>query len=91
MANNLTKYTVAEAMNLKLGQNGFDKIDQGSAETGHWCAIYNYDGSAVQIDVTSAVGDSLTNFALPAGDTIYGNFTAITVDTSSKSVIAYRG
>ena len=87
----INKYTVAEGVNVQLGQNGFDKVDQGSAETGNWVAIYNPDASAVQIDATSAIGDSLTNFELLSGDVIYGNFTAITVDTSSKFVLAYRG
>tara|TARA_R100000808_G_C2147729_1_gene155746 strand:+ start:345 stop:623 length:279 start_codon:yes stop_codon:yes gene_type:complete len=85
------KYTVAEGINLQLGQNGFDKVDQGSDETGHWVAIYNPDANAVAIDATSAIGDSLTDFNLLSGDVIYGNFTAITVDTAGKFVLAYRG
>lgn len=91
MAAGIQKYTVQEGVNLQLGQAGFDKVDQGSAETGQWVAIYNPDAAAVQIDVTTSVGDDLTNFELLSGDMIYGPFTAITVDTSSKFVLAYRG
>ena len=86
------KYTVAEAVNLQLGQNGFDLIAQADGATsGNWIAVYNPDDAEQQIDATSAIGDSLSNMLLCANGIIYGNFTSITAETSSKSVIAYRG
>ena len=80
------KYTVAEGVNLQLGQNGFDVLSSEATVTGNWVAIYNSSADTCQIDATSAIGDSLTNFELLSGDVIYGNFTAITVDTASKFV-----
>ena len=91
MANGIHKYTVAESNNLQIGQGGFDLVAQGSAENGQWVAIYNPDAAAIQIDTVSPVGDSLTNFSLLSGHTIYGNFTTVTVDTAGKSAICYRG
>tara|TARA_R100001594_G_scaffold18106_1_gene36261 strand:- start:3075 stop:3356 length:282 start_codon:yes stop_codon:yes gene_type:complete len=93
MANGIHKYTVAESNNLQIGQGGFDLIAQGSSDgnSGQWVAIYNPDAAAIVIDTTSPVGDSLTNFSLLSGHTIYGNFTSVTVDTVGKSAICYRG
>ena len=35
------KYTVAEGVNLQLGQNGFDVLSSEATVTGNWVAIYN--------------------------------------------------
>ena len=83
-------YTVQESNNLLLGQLGFDKVSEGTAETGNWVAIYNPDGSAVEVAVTCAVGDDIT-VNIVSGTYLYGPFTSIEVNTSSKHVIAYRG
>ena len=92
MANGIHKYTVSEGVNLQLGQAGFDVITQGDgAQSGHWIAVYIPDDAEQQIDATSAIGDSISNLMLCANGIIYGNFTSITAETSSKSVIAYRG
>jgi len=86
----LNSYTVQESNNLILGQAGFDKVSQGTAESGNWVAIYNPDGSAVEVAVTCGVGDDIT-VNIVSGTYFYGPFTSIEVNTSSKHVIAYRG
>ena len=88
----LHKYTVAEATNLQLGQNGFDVIAEADgAVTGYWIAIYNPMDDSVPVDFTSAIGDSATALSIPTNGIIYGNFTSIECEESSKSLIAYRG
>tara|TARA_R100001594_G_scaffold29316_1_gene54803 strand:- start:1958 stop:2269 length:312 start_codon:yes stop_codon:yes gene_type:complete len=92
MANNIHKYTVAEGVNLQLGQNGFDIIaESDGAVTGHWVAVYNPNDTHIAIDVTSAIGDSLTALDLCSNGILYGNFTTVECEESSKSLIAYRG
>ena len=88
----LHKYTVAEATNLQIGQNGFDIIaESDGAVTGNWIAVYNPNDAHISIDVTSAIGDSLTALDLVSNGTIYGNFTTVECEEGSKSLIAYRG
>ena len=93
MANEgLTKYTVQEASNLKLGQLGFDVIaESDGAQTGNWIAIHNPDASSMVIDATSAIGDSITALDLVANGIIYGQFTTVECEEAGKSLIAYRG
>ena len=92
MAKGPNKYTVQEASNLKLGQAGFDVIaESDGAQTGNWIAVYNPNDAHIAIDVTSAVGDSLTALDLCSNGIIYGNFTTVECEESSKSLIAYRG
>ena len=88
----LHKYTVAEATNLQLGQNGFDVIaESDGAVTGNWIAVYNPNDAHISIDVTSAIGDNLTALDLCSNGILYGNFTTVECEESSKSLIAYRG
>ena len=93
MANEgLTKYTVQEATNLKLGQLGFDLIAEGDgAQTGNWIAVYNPNDAHISIDVTSAIGDSLAGLDLCRNGIIFGQFTTVECEETSKSLIAYRG
>ena len=42
--------TTLEAINLQLGQNGFDAIEKipgGEFHTGKWCAIFNPDDEEI--------------------------------------------
>lgn len=88
----LHKYTVAEATNLQIGQNGFDVIaESDGAVTGNWIAVYNPNDAHISVDVTSSVGDSFAALDLVSNGIIYGNFTTVECEESSKSLIAYRG
>ncbi len=93
MANEgITKYTVQESNNLKLGQLGFDLISEGDgAQTGNWVAVYNPDAAAILVDLTLAIGDSVTALSLCSNGVIYGQFTTVECETGGKSLIAYRG
>ena len=84
------KYSVVESGNLALGQVGFDVISDTSANTGTWIAIKAAAGDdAVISAAVTTQGDDLSSFTLAENDTIYGNFTSITL--TSGSVLAYRG
>ena len=102
----INKYTSREALNLKLGQNGFDVVAEHDTNTqtpdsGNWVALTAVSLSAsspaatyCKIKVTSGVGDSHTDaylYLIP-GDILYGNFTCIVNHTdSTAALIAYRG
>jgi hypothetical protein len=70
-----------------LGQKGFRKLRTGgSGNAGEFYrAITALDYTT--ISVTSEAGDDLTAEAIPAGVTIYGLFSSITV--VSGDVVAY--
>ena len=102
----INKYTSREALNLKLGQNGFDVVAEHDTNTqtpdsGNWVALTAVSLSAsspaatyCKIKVTSGVGDSHPDaylYLIP-GDILYGNFTGIVNHTdSTAALIAYRG
>lgn len=69
-----------------FGQSGFDYVTSGTINSHTYVAITVL--ATAQLDVTAVGGDSLTDVSIPAGTTIYGNFTSITVD--SGRILAYR-
>lgn len=88
----VNNYTAAEANNLQLGQAGAVIIDGTDAVSGPFVAITGLEASVVdtsECDVTWLSGTIPATFKIPAGGTIYGDFTSIELD--SGSVIAYYG
>lgn len=69
-----------------FGQSGFDYATSGTLDSHTYIAITVL--ATAQIDAVTVGGDDLTNVSIPAGTTIYGNFTSITVD--SGRILAYR-
>lgn len=69
-----------------FGQKGFKKVINGTAApTGHYNSILVLDDASVTC--TSLNGDNLSDVEVPAGVTIVGMFTSISVD--SGVVLAY--
>ncbi len=70
-----------------LGQKGFRKLRTGNSSTaGEFYRAITVLADA-SITLTSEAGDDLTTEAIPAGITIYGLFSSITV--VSGDVLAY--
>jgi hypothetical protein len=69
-----------------FGQSGFDYVTSGTINSHTYIAI-TVLATAV-LDVSVEAGDSLTDVSIPAGTTIYGSFSSITVD--SGRILAYR-
>lgn len=70
-----------------FGQSGFDyQSGSGTLNAHKYVAITTLESSV--ISTASAAGDSLGTVTIPAGLTIYGLFTEITVD--SGKLLAYR-
>ena len=100
----LHKYTANEALNLLLGQTGFDVVAEHNTnvitpDTGTWVAIQalgkDTEGTTefLKLKVTSNIGDDISSFFnLIPGEILYGNFSGIINHTDSTAVcIAYRG
>ena len=88
----LHNFTVVEAQNLALGQNGAVIIDGTDEITGPFIAITALENAVVdtsECDVTWLSGTIPGTFKIGLGATIYGYFASIELD--SGSVIAYYG
>ena len=85
------KFTVSEAQNLALGQNGAVIIDGTDEITGPFIAITGLEASVVDTSecTTNLSGTVPATFKIPEATTIYGWFDSIELD--SGSVIAYYG
>ena len=86
------RYTTTEAVNVELGQLGFDFVAGTGGNTGSWVGIKAVNGAAeLQTGVTDAGDDISTNITLQDGDIIYGPFTSFNLQNAGDEVIAYRG
>jgi hypothetical protein len=74
---------------LSLGQYGaVYKADAAALTGGPWGSIQATAAAVVSLTASNWTGDATTAVDIPAGATIFGNFTAITL-TSGK-IIAYK-
>ena len=74
---------------LSLGQYGAVYKTAAAALTGGpWGSIQATAAAVVSVTASNWTGDATTAVDIPAGATIFGNFTAITL-TSGK-IIAYK-
>ena len=79
---------------VAMGQLGADWIDNTSARTGDWLAITCLVDATFSLCSNSTISkngaapSNLGAITLPKGVTIYGRFSAITLDAGT--VIAYR-
>tara|TARA_R100000781_G_scaffold37859_1_gene26709 strand:- start:986 stop:1285 length:300 start_codon:yes stop_codon:yes gene_type:complete len=94
----LHKYTVAEATNLQLGQNGFKELDSaGNTGDGTFCAFQVTGGAADDVATVAAtchIGDALTATPFLAGTIVYGAFKKITMSSPTDAdvhVLCYYG
>jgi len=74
---------------LSVGQYGaVFKTSAGALTGGPWGSIQATATAVVNVTASNWTGDATTAVDIPAGETIFGNFTAITL-TSGK-IIAYN-
>jgi hypothetical protein len=63
-----------------------------------WYSLYNNSAAAITVNVTgflqftgnNVLSNTINGLAIPAGGTLFGDFTACTVVTAGSSVVAYR-
>lgn len=65
---------------------------QNTALTGGpWQAITALAATTITVTATNWNGGAqITGLAIPAGTTIFGNFTAVTPTSASPSIVAYQ-
>jgi hypothetical protein len=97
----IQKYRANEALNVQLGQAGYDIVTDATVNSDTYVAITVLVGSEVIADNTASgtvtatssdtdVWDSLSSLEVPEGCTIYGRWSAVTIG-SGDTAIVYRG
>jgi len=97
----IQKYRANEALNVQLGQAGYDIVTNATVNSDTYVAITVLVGSEVIADNTASgtvtatssdtdVWDSLSSLEVPEGCTIFGRWSAVTIG-SGDTAIVYRG
>lgn len=87
---NLHNYTVQEALNIQVAGGGMDYVSAGTVNAHTYVAITALDACTVSAtSVDTDIWDSLTDIEVPAGTTIYGKFSAVTIGTGDSAIV-YR-
>ena len=93
----MDKYSASEALNVQLGQAGYDivtatTVNQTTNPNTNWIAITMIAGATITTatSVDTDVWDSISTLEVPAGTTIYGRWSVITIG-SGDTAICYRG
>ena len=97
----IRKYTESEALNVKLGQAGWDIVTNATINANTYVAITVLVGTEVIADNTASgtvsatsvdtdLGDNLSNLEVPEGCTIYGRWSAVTIGANDTAIV-YRG
>ena len=87
---NLHRYTSQEALN-RLGGGGYDYVTNATVNTHTYVAIQALSTDCV-ISATSSdtdIWDSLSSITIKAGQTIFGEWTSVTV-ASGDFALVYR-
>ena len=89
MAHTTHHYTVQEALNILIGQLGWDIIQDTNAHTGSWTKILCLQDTVFAVLTDPNGSGDPTTVIYPQGTEIVGNFTAITL--TSGQIHATRG
>mgnify|MGYP001190742017 CR=1 FL=1 len=97
MATKIHKYSVQEAVNIKIGQGGYDivsgaTVNQTTNPNTTWVAIVFINGSTLTTATSTDtdVWDNISALEVPVGTTIYGSWSVITIG-AGDTAICYRG
>jgi|TARA_R110000824_G_scaffold272742_4_gene461284 hypothetical protein len=97
----IRKYTESEALNVQLGQAGWDIVSNATINAHTYVAITVLVGTEVIADNTASgtvsatsvdtdLGDTLSTVEVPEGCTIYGRWSAVTIGANDTAIV-YRG
>ena len=97
----IRSYSTSEANNIKLGQAGYDYVTNATVNSDTYVAITVLVGSEVIADNTASgtvtavssdtdVWDTLSSVTVPSGQTIYGRWYAVAVESGDFAIV-YRG
>ena len=89
---NLHRYTAQEALNIITAGGGYDYVTNATINTHTYVAITALSVDAV-VSATSSdtdIWDTLSSVTVKAGQTIYGNWTAVTVASGDFAIVHRR-
>ena len=97
----MDRYNVGEALNVQLGQAGYDLVTNATVNSHTYVAITVLVGTEVIADNTSSgtvtavsidtnVWGSLSTVEVPEGCTIYGRWNSVTIGANDTAIV-YRG
>ena len=97
----MDRYNVGEALNVQLGQAGYDLVTNDTVNSHTYVAITvlvgtevisgnTASGTVTAVSVDTDVWDSLSTVEVPVGCTIYGRWSSVTIG-ANDTAIAYRG
>mgnify|MGYP003112657807 FL=1 len=89
---NLHRYTAQEALNIITAGGGYDYVTNATVNTHTYVAITALSVDAV-VSATSSdtdIWDTLSSVTVKAGQTIYGNWSAVTVASGDFAIVHRR-
>ena len=86
---NLHKYTSQEALNIITAGGGYDYLTNATVNSHTYCAItaLSVDAVVSATSVDTDVWDSLSSVTILAGQTIYGQWSAVTVASGDFAIV----
>ena len=89
---NLHRYTAQEALNIITAGGGYDYVTNATVNAHTYVAITALSVDAV-VSATSSdtdLWDTLSSVTVKAGQTIYGNWSAVTVASGDFAIVHRR-
>ena len=86
---NLHKYSAQEALNIITAGGGYDYVTNATVNSHVYCAItaLSVDCVISATSVDTDIWDSLSSVTLLAGQTIYGQWSAVTVASGGFAIV----
>ena len=86
---NLHKYTSQEALNIITAGGGYDYVTNATVNSHTYCAItaLSVDAVVAATSVDTDIWDSLSSVTILAGQTIYGQWSAVTVASGDFAIV----
>ena len=86
---NLHKYTSQEALNIITAGGGYDYVTNATLNSHTYCAItaLSVDAVVSATSVDTDIWDSLSSVTILAGQTIYGQWSAVTVASGDFAIV----
>ena len=86
---NLHKYTSQEALNIITAGGGYDYVTNATVNSHTYCAItaLSVDAVVSTTSVDTDIWDSLSSVTILAGQTIYGQWSAVTVASGDFAIV----
>ena len=85
----LHKYSAQEALNIITAGGGYDYVTNATVNSHVYCAItaLSVDCVISATSVDTDIWDSLSSVTLLAGQTIYGQWSAVTVASGDFAIV----